>query len=410
MQDLAARAPDRRAALRELWLLDADPTWVEAVRDGLARAAATIGRRPRLARPGQPGDPHGPARGRATAPRRLPGAARDPVVWRARLDLARGAGLTAGVLDAASHLPEDRLPAAEVLALRAGWPPGSATGTQAPGPSKGWSPSRRGSRGGWIASPCWPRRRATWNGPPRSPTQGRDRSGRGRYAHLLTAPPPADAPESLARLAETLGRTAEARGWWELVGLRDRGRPDVLQALDRLGRPRAIRARPTRRMLADQLADLAPDRPTDRPAAGREGTVPTFEDDAERAGLIFLHEDGATPLRQLPETMSGGVGLLDYDGDERLDVFFVQGGPFPPEPSPSAGDRLFRNLGDGTFADVTEAAGLGVGRGYGHGVAIEDIDNDGRPDLFVTRWRVCSLPQSGRRDIRGGDRDVGTGR
>ena len=56
------------------------------------------------------------------------------------------------------------------------------------------------------------------------------------------------------------------------------------------------------------------------------------------------------------------------------------------------GDRLFRNRGDGTFEDVTERAGLHrFAGGYGHGVAVGDYDNDGHPDLFVTRWRSYAL-------------------
>jgi hypothetical protein len=91
--------------------------------------------------------------------------------------------------------------------------------------------------------------------------------------------------------------------------------------------------------------------------------------------------------------MSGGVGLLDYDGDGWLDVFFVQGGPFPPAPgSALGGDRLFRNRRDGTFEDASAASGIAAfRRGYGHGVAVGDVDNDGRPDLFVTRWRSYAL-------------------
>ena len=91
--------------------------------------------------------------------------------------------------------------------------------------------------------------------------------------------------------------------------------------------------------------------------------------------------------------MCGGVALLDCDGDGWLDVYAVQGGPFPPVGSAGGeGDRLFRNRGDGTFEDVTDTAGIAsFPRGYGHGVAVGDYDNDGRPDLFVTRWRSYAL-------------------
>ena len=65
----------------------------------------------------------------------------------------------------------------------------------------------------------------------------------------------------------------------------------------------------------------------------------------------------------------------------------------PPDPSrPPAGDRLFHNRGDGTFEDVTERSGIArMKKGYGHGVAVGDFDNDGHPDLFVTRWRSYAL-------------------
>jgi hypothetical protein len=99
----------------------------------------------------------------------------------------------------------------------------------------------------------------------------------------------------------------------------------------------------------------------------------------------------------LPETMSGGVGLLDFNGDGWLDVYVVQGGPFPPRAGSAAaatlpGDRLFANRGDGTFRDVTAASGIaGFPPGYGHGVTVGDYDNDGDPDLFLTRWRSYVL-------------------
>ncbi len=100
-------------------------------------------------------------------------------------------------------------------------------------------------------------------------------------------------------------------------------------------------------------------------------------------------------LHRLPETMGGGLGLIDFDGDGWLDVYAVQGGKLPDEPASSPaqqGDHLYHNKGDGTFEDVTIAAGLAkTPGGYGHGVAVGDYDNDGYPDLFVTRWRSYAL-------------------
>ena len=111
-------------------------------------------------------------------------------------------------------------------------------------------------------------------------------------------------------------------------------------------------------------------------------------------GLRFTHENGHTgTYRSPPETMCGGVGLLDYDRDGWLDVYVVQGGPLPPSDSAqSSGDRLFHNCGDGTFRDATERSGIaGFPRGYGNGVTIGDYNNDSQPDLFVTRWNSYAL-------------------
>ena len=152
---------------------------------------------------------------------------------------------------------------------------------------------------------------------------------------------------------------------------------------------------PLRGTLADALSDLSDARQSPDGPHASPGDV-TFVDDAEAAGLRFVHDNGAStgPRRPIPPvSASGGVGLLDFDRDGWLDVYCVQGGPFPPDPTTiGEGDRLYRNQHDGTFEDVTVSTGLAaMPRGYGHGVAVGDYDGDGHPDLFVTRWRAYVL-------------------
>jgi hypothetical protein len=237
-----------------------------------------------------------------------------------------------------------------------------------------------------------------------------------RYEILVTNPSAEASLHSaeMARLAEKLGRWFEARSLWSVTRERSPGDREAIEARARLQRTAAGRAGPT---LAGLLAELdpAPTRGTRPP--GRLAATPAFTDDAEASGLRFRFDNGATPARQIPETMGGGVGLLDYDGDGWLDVYLVQGGPFPPPGAGTStpGDRLFRNRGDGTFEDATAASGIAdLARGYGHGVAVGDYDNDGHPDLFITRWRAYALyrNQGGGtfRDVTeaaglGGDRD-----
>src|SRR5207248_2956697 len=121
--------------------------------------------------------------------------------------------------------------------------------------------------------------------------------------------------------------------------------------------------------------------PAPRPANSPPRALIAFHDDAAAVGLGFTYHSGESPQHQVPETIGGGVAVLDYDGDGWLDVYLVQGGVFPPKvealplpdgrgsvrapteprpsgrgrglPGPEAGDRLFRNRRDGTFEDVT---------------------------------------------------------
>jgi enediyne biosynthesis protein E4 len=109
-----------------------------------------------------------------------------------------------------------------------------------------------------------------------------------------------------------------------------------------------------------------------------------FENRASGSGVSFVLRNASTPEKHLIETMPGGVALFDYDGDGRLDIYFANGAPQPSlkKSDRNWSNRLFRNLGDWKFEDVTEASGT-AGTGYSFGVAVADYDNDGRSDLFV---------------------------
>jgi hypothetical protein len=96
---------------------------------------------------------------------------------------------------------------------------------------------------------------------------------------------------------------------------------------------------------------------------------------------------GRTANRYLLETTGSGVALIDYDGDGRVDIFQVngttlEGFPKGQEPRP----YLYRNHGGGRFEDVTAAAGLREQWGWGQGACVGDFDNDGHADLVVTYY------------------------
>jgi len=211
---------------------------------------------------------------------------------------------------------------------------------------------------------------------------------RTKYARLLGAPDRPGRARELAGLAADLGRRAESRWWARLAG----DPPS--------GAVMGVTAGPGPGTLADLAPDLlhVPTAAGGGARAGATATAPTpspirFDDDAAAAGLTAVFDNGRSPARHLPETMSGGVGLLDYDGDGWLDVYLPQGGAFPPPAdAPAGGDRLYRNLGDGTFENRSGPSGVAaLAAGYGHGVAVGDVDNDGDPDVLLTRWRRCLL-------------------
>ncbi|MCZ6792175.1 MAG: FG-GAP-like repeat-containing protein [Planctomycetota bacterium] len=117
------------------------------------------------------------------------------------------------------------------------------------------------------------------------------------------------------------------------------------------------------------------------PPAGPPRGVP-FRDVSAEAGIRFRHESGARGKKYNPETFGPGATWLDYDGDDRVDLLLVNGNVLEGPVDPAAVSRLYRNLGDGRFEDVTEPAGLALPF-YAMGCAVADVDNDGDPDILL---------------------------
>ena len=139
-----------------------------------------------------------------------------------------------------------------------------------------------------------------------------------------------------------------------------------------------------RRPAKDAAAPPPAPEPTPPPAIG-------YEEKAAAMGVDFTHVTGAAGKKWMPETMGGGVAVLDYDGDGRPDLLFVSGAYWPGDPR-AAGQKsslaLYRNEGTDErglphFRNVTREAGL-ERVFYGMGASVGDYDNDGRDDVFVT--------------------------
>ncbi|MBS0262044.1 MAG: VCBS repeat-containing protein, partial [Planctomycetes bacterium] len=216
----------------------------------------------------------------------------------------------------------------------------------------------------------------------------------GRYALLIA--------QSLA----ALGRPVESLLWVEVVLERE---PRNRQALElqrslqaKLPGPATSQSQAVLTALAAEVAlevPAAPQRALRSPADLLQLPVPggqkpvvagsariQFRDCHESAAIDFQYFAGETGNKYLLESMGGGVAVLDYDGDGWPDLYFTQGSRIPVNPADDTyRDRLFRNLGNGTFADVTRSAGLGD-TGYSQGCVAGDIDHDGDTDLIVANW------------------------
>jgi enediyne biosynthesis protein E4 len=425
------RSPDPAGVLKELWAHDRSPMPVESWKKALDSAddnddRVWLGRANQAILTGRF------AESADWLERCLKRRPDDPVVWRSRLELAMAIGDVPAFWAAARRLPASGFDAGQQHKIRA------------------WLAARSG------AAELEERELSTLLADNPGNTQALERlavlalrGGRSAEANQLhrkkaeldrafdacrktlldEATMSAHAGE-LAQFMTVLGREFEARGWSIVAEAASRGKgttaapspeesdrqsplpadlaaqaialsasyPDLLDDRSSTGPALALRLADLQQAasLQEKIASSAPT----TPGGNLPGPIPQFVDDAEAAGLRFVFDNGRSVQHQLPETMSGGVGLLDFDDDGWLDVYCVQGGRLDDQTgtdtdgTPAGGDRLYRNRGDGTFDDATDQSAIAKiawGRGYGLGVTVGDYDNDGHSDLFVTRLRTYSL-------------------
>jgi hypothetical protein len=141
----------------------------------------------------------------------------------------------------------------------------------------------------------------------------------------------------------------------------------------------------------DEIEITAP--PTTPTYTVREETVDLpnipFKDMTDASGIDFVHVSGAAGEKLLPESMGGGVAVIDFDSDGDLDIVFINGQRWPWEtakdetPQDPATMSAWRNDGNWKFTDVTKDVGLDLSF-YGMGAAVGDYDADGDPDLYIT--------------------------
>ncbi len=116
----------------------------------------------------------------------------------------------------------------------------------------------------------------------------------------------------------------------------------------------------------------------------KPATPALFADVTTKASIEFVHKSGASPEKYMVETFGSGVAWIDYDNDGFPDLYFVNG-------APGTANALYHNNKNGTFTDVTARAGVAAntganGKSYKTGVAVGDYDNDGYLDLYVTAF------------------------
>jgi hypothetical protein len=115
-----------------------------------------------------------------------------------------------------------------------------------------------------------------------------------------------------------------------------------------------------------------------------------FQEIGKEAGLDFIHSIGDDELHNIVESSCGGAAFLDFDQDGYIDLYvcsgtWIKGFSSGEKPEVMRGNHLYRNLGNGTFEDVTKKAHVG-GPWYSMGITVADYNNDGYPDLYLSNY------------------------
>jgi enediyne biosynthesis protein E4 len=139
------------------------------------------------------------------------------------------------------------------------------------------------------------------------------------------------------------------------------------------------------RVLGDRQADSPGEAETVDFSKESEPSPFRFAEIARESGIDFVHFSGMTAEKYFPTANGSGVAAFDYDNDGKLDLYFATATLLPLGTAVKGPNRLYKNLGDNRFRDVTDEAGVGF-RGFCHGVIAGDIDNDGDQDLFLCNF------------------------
>jgi hypothetical protein len=128
------------------------------------------------------------------------------------------------------------------------------------------------------------------------------------------------------------------------------------------------------------------------PTSPEDDAPALFRDITAASGVDFTYRNGAEAKHlSILESLGGGVALLDFDGDGRLDLFLPGGGSFDDKRILGRPCKLYRNRGGGAFEDVSDRLHLDGDWFYSHGAAVGDYDRDGWPDLLLTGWDRLAL-------------------